>query len=126
MDMVMYIARLVLRIMWKAGLLALVVLWRLPWLVFAWTPALLTAFRRAWSYPARLRAATQDWVHCPRCGRAQSLLARWVCPVCRGIEATHAFAPCRVCGTQVPAGYIRCEDPDCRTAIVNPLLGGGQ
>lgn len=125
MNIVIYIGRIVARILFKLALVTIQILWRLPRNVIVWTPIAFAALRRACIYPLRLRAAAADTVRCPRCGLEQSLLGRWVCPVCHGIEATHAFAACRICGTQVPAGYVRCEDPDCRSAIPNPMLGGG-
>lgn len=124
MDKMFWIGRIVLRLAWRIGVPSLVILWRLPWTVITTAPRFVASIRWMCGYPARLLAATSDSARCPRCGREQSLLGRWVCPVCRGVEVTHAFASCRICGTECPAGYIQCEDPECRTAIVNPVLGG--
>lgn len=97
---------------------------RLPVLLISALAAAVGTLRRLSASPGRLIAASADSVRCRRCGLHQSLLGRWRCPCCRAFETTHAWAPCRICGVEVPAGYIRCEGADCGEAIVHPRLQG--
>jgi hypothetical protein len=99
-------------------------LWQLPWVCVVCVTALVSGGRRLLGFPGRLLGATRDTVTCQRCGCLQSLLGRWRCGVCRAVTTTHAWAPCPVCGTKAPAGYIACDTPGCGEAITNPRLRG--
>jgi hypothetical protein len=124
MDFVAWIARRVVPLCWRVLVVGLLLLWYAPWFVLA---AVRGAFRFVRAIPWRWRsfvAASRDTVRCSRCGREQSLLRRWRCPICKATESTYAWAPCSICGARYPAGYILCEDPLCAEAIPNPLLRG--
>ncbi len=114
------IARLLFRIVPPL----VVVLLLLPVRVVVSLIGIVRSTHRLLGAPRRLLEASVDTVICTRCSLHQSLLGRWRCPCCRAYQTTHAWAPCGVCGVEVPAGYIRCEDPTCGEAIVHPRLRG--
>jgi hypothetical protein len=112
------LARLVAKLM----VVVLVVLLRAPWLLVRAAVTGAQVFVSATRLPGAIVAASRDVAHCRRCGHAQQLLGSWRCPVCKGVETTHAWARCSVCGTDVPAGFVGCDV--CGEAIVNPRLRG--
>ncbi len=117
-------AKTVLRVTWallRIG--ALVLLWA-PWVLLYGARGGVRLAAGLVRAPRRLLAAAKDEVVCRRCRRRQSLLQRWRCPVCKAVESTHAWAPCTTCVSEVPAGYVACEDPECGEAIQNPKLRG--
>ncbi len=125
MDLFRAIARWVVPRLARLVGIVVVALFRLPWHLLRAGPNLLRALHAPWGGARALLAASSDTVRCSRCGREQSLLGRWRCPVCKGVETTHAWAPCGICGAAYPAGFVACDDESCGEAIVNPRLGHG-
>ena len=117
-------SKTVLRISWGLVRILSALLLAAPWFVIRTTRFGVAAVQSFAGAPLRLLAATKDEVTCRRCCRRQSLLGRWRCPICKAIESTHAWAPCMTCRTEIPAGYVACEDPNCGEAIQNPKFGG--
>lgn len=111
-------------IVWRASIWALLAFSRAPWVLVCALDRVLSIAVNFWTLPARVRLAVSDTAVCPRCGRRQSLLGRWRCPICKAGETTSAWASCGICGAKYPAGHISCEAPDCGEAIPNPNLGG--
>jgi hypothetical protein len=97
---------------------------RVPWMIVVSLTIVVRGLRRGAGFPGRLLAASRDVAICARCGRGTRLLGTYRCPVCKGTETTHAWAPCTICGTKTPAGYIACTTLGCGESIVNPMLRG--
>src|SRR5690242_6476163 len=114
------ILRILARFAFRAALVMLQLALLLPWGILVGAGALLRGARRALRLPGQILRASRDRVRCSRCRNEVSLLGRWRCPACKAIATTHAWAPCRVCGTDVPAGYIACPTPGCGETIANP------
>lgn len=116
------IARRVMPLLAWAGRSALRVAWDAPWFAFIallWTLGICLAAARS---AVVLVKASRDTARCPRCGHHEPLLGTWRCPVCKAVQATHAWAACTICSTAIPAGYISCSAPGCGEAIRNPKL----
>lgn len=119
---ILAVARRVVPLLVKGTRLALQLSWDAPWWAFLAGLSLVRASLAVLRFIRVLVETSRDIAPCPRCGHGEALLGTWRCPVCKAVQATHAWSGCTICGTAIPAGYIACGASNCGEAIRNPKL----